>query len=198
MWKQLWQEGRTPWDQGHSSYALQDLVMANELPEGRALVPGAGSGYDLLTLASAKRHCTGLDLSPLAVERFNRLREKVGVPAEWADLVVADFFEWSPAEKFDVIYDYTFLCAIRPERRVEWADRMSQLLSPEGELVTLIFPTAPPHGEDGSPPHLTTPDQVSELLASDFEQICLEKVKRSVPSRMGREWLGRWKLKSAG
>ena len=194
MWERLWEEGRTPWDQGESSKSLQDLVTEGILPSGRALVPGAGAGHDILTLASEDRHCTGLDLSPLAVDRFKRLREERGIPEEWAELVVADFFEWEPGLRFDVIFDYTFLCAIQPELRVIWAERMSRLLAPGGQLVTLIFPTAPPHGEEGSPPFLTTPEQVTQLLVPAFTQLSLAPAKRSVPSREGREWLGRWTL----
>lgn len=40
----------------------------------------------------------------------------------------------------DFIYDYTFLCALEPAVRGEWADKMKSLLAPGGELLTLIFP----------------------------------------------------------
>jgi hypothetical protein len=45
-----------------------------------------------------------------------------------------------PAElgTFDVIYDCTFLCAIQPEMRQQWAAQHAALLKPDGELVTLM------------------------------------------------------------
>lgn len=34
----------------------------------------------------------------------------------------------------------SFFCAIEPEMRLQWASRIRDLLKPDGELVTLIFP----------------------------------------------------------
>ena len=43
-WQAAWEEGRTPWDAGQSAPILPTVL--DTLPNGRALVPGAGSGYD--------------------------------------------------------------------------------------------------------------------------------------------------------
>ena len=53
-----------------------------------------------------------------------------------------DFFEFSPTEgRFDVVFDYTFLCAMPPSLREKWAQKMSKLVKTNtGRLVTLIFP----------------------------------------------------------
>ena len=37
-----------------------------------------------------------------------------------------------------MIYDCTFLCAIQPEMRQQWAAQHAALLKPDGELVTLM------------------------------------------------------------
>ncbi|KAL4944564.1 hypothetical protein BDV06DRAFT_220190 [Aspergillus oleicola] len=57
---------------------------------------------------------------------------------------------------FDLIYDYTFLCALHPTRRPRWAERMAELLRPGGFLVCLEFPMykdpeapGPPWGVNG-------------------------------------------------
>ena len=98
--------------------------------------------------------------------------------------------------RFDLIYDYTFLCAIEPARRAHWRDRVHSLLAPNGELLTLIFPTAPPHGEPGEPPFLLTPKMVQALLEPLFEPIELSPAAESVSSREGREWIGRWRRRA--
>jgi hypothetical protein len=36
------------------------------------------------------------------------------------------------------VYDCTFLCAIDPTRRQEWAKQMSKLIRPGGEIVSLV------------------------------------------------------------
>ncbi len=191
-WQEAWEENRTPWDAGASAPALQKLVDSGELPGGRALVPGAGSGYDVLTLASAERKAVGLDLAPGAQRRFEALRDAEGVPESQAEMVVANFFEWQPDEPFDVIWDYTFLCAIEPEMRTRWVERVDELLAPDGELVTLIFPVVDKDPDDG-PPYALSPQLVRGLVAPRFEPIYLEPVEHSHPGREGKEWLGRWR-----
>ncbi|OKP00315.1 hypothetical protein PENSUB_7772 [Penicillium subrubescens] len=42
--------------------------------------------------------------------------------------------------KFDVIYDYTFLCALHPEQRRQWSASMARVTKPGGLLVCLEFP----------------------------------------------------------
>ncbi|KAG8158513.1 hypothetical protein KVR01_011635 [Diaporthe batatas] len=72
--------------------------------------------------------------------------------------VSGDFFsdDWladAGVEKFDLIFDYTFFCAIPPSSRPKWAARMQQLLArPNGRLVCLEFPTGK-HPSTGGPPH---------------------------------------------
>lgn len=44
---------------GSSSPALLKLLAEDQIPNGRALVPGCGRGYDVITLASATRKAVG-------------------------------------------------------------------------------------------------------------------------------------------
>lgn len=192
-WEDAWREGRTGWDAGGSPPALIELVESGTLPTGRALVPGAGAGYDVLTLASAERAVVGLDLAPTAVERFTALREERGVSETRARVEVADFFAYEPDAPFDLMWDYTFLCAIDPSERRAWADRVDALLAPGGELVTLIFPATekPPRGE--GPPFALPPREVRALLEPRFTPFVFEPVSRSHPGREGMEWIARWR-----
>ena len=163
------------------------------LPTGRALVPGCGAGYDVFTLASDEREVVGLDIAPTAAERFEALRRERGIAAERATIVSADFFAFD-AEPFDLIFDYTFLCALDPSVRPTWAKRVDALLADGGELVTLIFPAVaePPLGQ--GPPFPLHPADVRGLLEPiGFEAIELAPVTRSHPGREGLEHLGRWR-----
>jgi SAM-dependent methyltransferase len=197
-WREAWQEQNTPWDAGSAVPELEMLVEEGALPEGRALIPGCGSGYDVLALAGPDRRALGLDLAEGAAERFRRLRDERGVPAERADIATADFFEFEPDEPFDLVWDYTFLCAIEPEQRERWVERIAEVLKPGGLLVTLIFPVARPgegpvDPDGGGPPYRMTPDLVMNLLAGTFEKIELREARRSHEGRAGKEWVGRWR-----
>lgn len=191
-WQKAWQEGRTPWDAGGSPPILERLVAEGSLPEGRALVPGAGSGYDVLTLASDRRHALGIDLSPIARERFEQLRRERGVSEHCAQLVVHDFFEGDFGSGFDLVWDYTFLCALEPSMRERWLERMHELISPGGELVTLIFPVVDGDPASG-PPYPMSPELVESLVSPRFAREQLVPVSESRPGREGKEWLGRWR-----
>lgn len=195
-WKQAWKEDRTPWDQGASSPVVHDLVKANALPHGRGLVPGAGSGYDVLALASNERRMIGLDLSELAVQRFERLREEAAVDREHAQMHAADFFNFE-APPFNFIWDYTFLCAIEPEQRQAWGERVRTLLKPDGQLFVLVFPTTPIHDDPNRPPYVLSVELVSNILGPDFRLELCEPVQNSRGNRRGREVLARWSAPSS-
>jgi len=190
-WEQAWQEGRTRWDTGQAAPALVHLLEEDLLPKGRALVPGAGAGYDVCAIAAYGYQVLALDLAPTAGKRFEEVRSLSGLTAEQASLQIGDFFSFETDEPFDVIWDYTFLCAIPPELREAWVNKMKELLHDDGELVTLIFPVREDDGE--GPPFAMSPDLVRDLVTPDFEQVYLEPVTCSHPARMGKEWLARWK-----
>ncbi len=191
-WELAWREGRTRWDAGASPPVLASLV-ASHPKVARALVPGCGSGYDVFTLSALAERVIGLDVAPTAAERFEALRRELGVDPARAELRVADFFDFEPDERFDLIWDYTFLCALEPQRRDDWARRVDELLADDGELWTLIFPVDPVPMNPGGPPYPMTPELVHDLLAPRFAALSLEPVVLSHPDRRGKEWLGRWR-----
>ncbi len=193
-WEDAWQQGQARWDAGASPPVLQSLLAARDDDVQRALVPGCGAGYDLLTLAAAANRVIGLDLAPTAAKRFDALRSEHGASANHSEVIVADFFNYQPDARFNLIWDYTFLCAIEPPRRTEWAARMVDLLVPGGELWTLIFPVDPIPMNPGGPPYPMTPKLVQQLLEPAFEQLYLAPVDESHPRRQGKEWLGLWRL----
>lgn len=84
-WATIWRTEETPkFDKLSVSPALQALINSGAIPIGNALVPGCGRGYDVTALASATRHCLGLDIVPeaihLAKDRLKQLLEKVSLP----------------------------------------------------------------------------------------------------------------------
>ncbi len=194
-WEQHWADGHTPWDAGRASPALDDFLSAHSVPEnGRALVAGCGSGYDVLRLATAGYRSVGVDVAPSVTERFHRVIREGGAEAQ-TQLVVGDFFELTPAElggTFDLIWDYTFYCAIDPEKRDAWRDQMARLLSPIGQLVMLLFPVVPGADPSDGPPYPLDPEGVARQLAPRFERVRLERVSHTHPGREGKEWLTVW------
>ncbi|MCR9164250.1 MAG: methyltransferase domain-containing protein [Nannocystaceae bacterium] len=191
-WQAAWEEGRTPWDAGKSAPVLHSIL--DTLPEGRALVPGAGSGYDVLALASEARSVVGLDLSPVAKMKFEEFAQ--GHPhRDRVDFVVGDAFDYSPAEPFNLVWDYTFLCALPPELRPQWLELIDRVLHPDGELAALIFPVKPDADPNEGPPYPMSPELVTKLVSPILVPISVSAVEQSNPGREGKEWLGRYRRK---
>ncbi|KAL5343823.1 S-adenosyl-L-methionine-dependent methyltransferase [Aspergillus crustosus] len=151
------------------------------LKRKRVLVPGCGLGRDVLSLALHGFDAYGLEISPTGVSHAREYAEKElsstpnahyfgekytqteKIERGTAQFLQGDFFD-SEADwvktvgggVFDVVYDYTFLCALHPGLRPQWAKRMAELLRPGGLLICLEFPMykdpalpGPPWGLNG-------------------------------------------------
>ncbi|KAI9026516.1 S-adenosyl-L-methionine-dependent methyltransferase [Phycomyces nitens] len=203
-WEKRWQTGQTGWDQGTVSPALKKLIDEDTdgaiVPrKGRGLVPGCGSGYDVQFLASKDLHMTGIDLSPTCIKRCKELwlcREFMPLDQNHPDAAkcnydfeTGNFFDFEvPDGGYDLAYDYTFLCALEPKMRPQWASRYAEIIRPGGVLIALQYPL---DGHEGGPPYSLTPEIYKELL-SDFKLIYLADAVGH-ESRIGYEKMSVWK-----
>ncbi len=76
--------------------------------------------------------------------------------------------------------------------RPRWAERVGELLAPDGELVTLIFPIVDKDPDDG-PPYALNAELVRGLLEPSFDLVFLEPPSDSHPGREGKECVARWR-----
>ncbi|KAG9454523.1 hypothetical protein H6P81_007427 [Aristolochia fimbriata] len=149
-WDRCWEKGLTPWDVGYAQPVILHLLQSGTLPNGTALIPGCGSGYDVVAIASPERFVVGIDIAENAIKRAKEL--SASLPnANCLEFLKEDFFAWKPAEQFDLIFDYTFFAAVDPSLRPAWGNKVAELLKPDGELITLISPISdhvggPPYG----------------------------------------------------
>ncbi|KAG8862331.1 hypothetical protein FRB96_001910 [Tulasnella sp. 330] len=196
------QQNATPWDAGKSQPPLFDLmrselgkkIQSEHSKESRALVPGCGQGYDAAYLASLGYDTWGVDLSDTAVQ----LAKNTQTLHPKLSFHMLDFFKFEiPDGGFDLVYDYTFFCAIPVELRRGWGDRMRQLVRPEGYLITLVFPIDGPR--TGGPPYSISVDLVDETLNGDGSGgISFEKIHDIIPEvsdegHKDRERIAVWK-----
>ncbi|UNI15892.1 hypothetical protein JDV02_002378 [Purpureocillium takamizusanense] len=239
-WSALWDSDESSlWDRGGPSPALIEFVESGHplLPalvgrHPRALVPGCGKGYDVAMLALHGYEVYGLEISEtgaqvardyIAAELAEPSERNYGDPTQWpkvevgsVKIITGDFFgrDWEDerdGSAFDLIYDYTFLCALLPEMRKDWARRMIQLLSPTGILVCLEFPlykdlaaVGPPWGlrgvhwnllAQGRDGRITEPPEETEEPAGKMRRVAYVKPKRSYESGRGYDMISVWKLK---
>ncbi|KAF8156640.1 S-adenosyl-L-methionine-dependent methyltransferase [Crassisporium funariophilum] len=205
-WDLAWTKGVTPWDRREVQPSLKEALDSGIMKfskEGRALVPGCGSGTDLVYIASTSGLTTlGVEVSETAVRAANE-RLKLGCrhieeskkanPKINASVNIVDFFqlETSDEEKFDLIFDHTFFCAIPPSLRNDWGRQMARLIKPGGYLVTIVFPIIS-YVETG-PPYFLRPDHYDEPLGSNFVKVLDKIPDNSSESHVGKERLIVWK-----
>ena len=193
-WEAAWEARNTPWDAGDSPPALRLLLQRDLVPAGRVLVPGCGTGYDLVTLAREDREVVGLDLSEQARAAFTAAHPDLPGRIVYE---VADFFSYEPAEGFDFVWDYTFFCALDPDRRSHWADTMARLVKPSGLLATLLFPFEDPISDREGPPWPINTALVRGFVEKEFEPLEVSEVERSHTGREGMERLALWRRRAS-
>ncbi|WVQ94377.1 hypothetical protein IAU59_001456 [Kwoniella sp. CBS 9459] len=203
QWEERWQEGRTGWDQSQSHKTLVSFLgsaQADELGvarEGRALVPGCGKGYDVYLLATRGLSAVGLDLAPTGVDAARKwIASQPNTSTGNAEVICQDFFSYNPQEKFDVIYDYTFLCALPPDLHPSWATRLAYLTHASSCLITMMYPLPPTSTGQNPPPWPLTVDRYHELLDKDWVLVWSQDVpheEKRTTGAPGGEKLAVWR-----
>ncbi|KIJ95291.1 hypothetical protein K443DRAFT_683129 [Laccaria amethystina LaAM-08-1] len=197
-WDLAWRENVTPWDAGDVQPSLKEAVESSgiEFPrEGRALVPGCGSGYDVFYFASVLGYDSlGLDGAQTAFDVANKLRElQPASLASKTEFRIEDFFKFkvSDEERFDIVLDHTFFVAIPPYLRISWGRQMAALVKPGGYLITLVYPID--EFIESGPPYFVRPEHYLEPLGSDFVKVLDKIPEKSSPNHVGRERLVVWR-----
>jgi SAM-dependent methyltransferase len=141
-------------------------------------------------LARADREVIGIDLSEKARDAFYAMHDDLPGPVRYE---VTDFFAFEIEGGVDFVWDYTFFCALDPERRGDWAEVIARLLRPGGLLATLIFPFEDPISDREGPPWPINTELVRGFLGTRFDEVHVQPVEQSHPGREGRERLALWR-----
>lgn len=183
FWNTRYKSGQTPWDFGGIPVGLKNFL--SRFPNGgRVLVPGCGSGYEVKAFVDAGYDVTAIDLALAAVVRARRL---VG-PSRANRITLGDFFQQNyPAGSFDIVYERTFLCAILPEQRLAYRDKIARLLKYGGQFIGYFY-YQNTERSDG-PPFGLAWGEGDALFAQHYLLMNDEDATDSLPAFSGRE---RW------
>jgi protein-L-isoaspartate O-methyltransferase len=186
FWDSRYRAGETPWDFHGVPRALMTCLQTMTTP-GRALIPGCGSGYEVRAFHEHGWDVLAIDYSSAAIERARWL---LGSLAE--RVVLADFFTHDfGGQKFDVIYERTFLCSQPPDRWPAYAQRVAELLPPGGKLIGFFLCGH----ENEPPPYPLTEEAARQLFGRKFTRVTDEPALDSLPVFSGRERWQIWELK---
>jgi methyl halide transferase len=102
--------------------------------------------------------------------------------------ILGDLFDPGAVQgRFDWVFEHTFFCAIRPERRGDYVRRVTALLKPGGCLLAIFF-LDPDHDEEG-PPYGCRVEELDALFSARFRLVSERGDLPTYPGREGRELL---------
>ncbi|WP_317195917.1 methyltransferase [Litoribacter ruber] len=178
-WTNRYINNETGWDAGNVTLPIMQYLDQIRDKSLQVLVPGAGNGYE-----AAYAHSIGfknvhiLDFSPVPIENF--IKENPNFPA--SQIHCEDFFEHQ--NKYDLILEQTFFCALLPDQRENYVKKMKSLLNPGGKLVGVLFDKE--FAKQG-PPFGASRDEYQKLFESNFQIQTLEPCYNSIAPRQGHE-----------
>lgn len=198
-WDDAYRGERDGWDMGTPTPVFVDIVERYGMDfrplDGpdfaalgrppRALVPCSGRGYDALLLAENGWDVTAVDFSAEPLRWLHAERTKRGIEMQ---VLQADMFplgEQYPAH-FDLLLEYTCVCAIEPLRRGEFLRFAADTLQPDGILLALLFPV---DGRPGGPPFSIDVEEFKREAGEHFLLKHESTPETSVKPRLGKERL---------
>ncbi|MBD0253854.1 MAG: class I SAM-dependent methyltransferase [Rubrobacter sp.] len=113
-------------------------------PAGEVLELACGTGLWTVKLARHAASITAVDASPEVLE-INRARLREAHPEVPVRYVLADLFDWSPQEAYDVVFFGFWLSHVPPERFAAFWELVRSALRPGGRafFVDSLGPEAP-------------------------------------------------------
>lgn len=132
---QYWYFSQPPWDTGISPPELLEF-MENHKP-GRAIDIGCGTGTNIITLAKAGWHVTGVDFAPRAIKLARQKIKNAGVHAE---VSVNDATKlYGITGPFDFAFDLGCFHGIEKAARLKYLAQLDRILATNGFWLLYAF-----------------------------------------------------------
>ncbi len=206
-WDAAYREEKDGWDMGAPTPVFADLLtrldkdfrslgaphFARLGHPPRVLIPCSGRGYDALLFAARGWDVTAVDFAEEPLQWLRREAAHAGFPVT---ILQEDMFamgESHPAA-YDLILEYTCVCAIDPARRKEFLSFAHAVLRPGGVLMALLFPV---DGRPGGPPFSIDVEEFKREAASSFALLHDSVPHTSVKPRLGKERLLLWQKENS-
>ena len=179
-WDKRYETQETGWDIGEVSAPLKAYIDQLEDKDISVLIPGCGNAWEAeYMLSKGFTNITLVDFSEHAVTSVKqRLSAYVG---KGLTVLCQDFFDLH--QLFDLILEQTFFCALVPELRRYYADKLFNNLQAGGKVAGVLFN----HEFEVNPPFGTTKDVYLDLFEPLFDVEVLDECYNSIASRNGSE-----------
>jgi thiopurine S-methyltransferase len=178
-WENKYKNNLTGWDIGGISLPLKTYFEQITTKDIDILIPGAGNSYEAEYLHT--NSFKSVDVIDIATQPLKNLKARVAsFPKE--NLIQKNFFNHT--KKYDLIVEQTFFCSLHPDARVEYAQKMANLLKKQGKLIGLFFDF---ELTEQGPPFGGSFIEYTKLFTPYFNIKILERCYNSIKPRFGRE-----------
>lgn len=178
-WNDRYLSEDTGWDVGYITTPVKEYIDGLKDKTIKILIPGAGNSYEAEYLF--RNGFENVFVLDIAASPLNNLKKRVpGFPED--HLICKDFFELQG--HYDLILEQTFFCAIDPALRKKYAEKMYDLLQPNGKLVGVLFDDKL---NSDKPPYGGSKEEYISYFRSLFDIRYFEKCYNSILPRAGKE-----------
>lgn len=178
-WDHRYKENKTGWNIGYVSPPIEKYIEQLKDKSTSILIPGAGNSFEAELFWN--KGFTNTFVLDIAKQPLENLKNRVeNFPDE--QLLHHDFFDLN--KKYDLIIEQTFFCALNPDLRKQYVEKMFQLLKPNGKLTGLLFDF--PLTESG-PPFGGSVEEYNAIFSKYFKIKTLQRATNSIKERQGKE-----------
>ena len=132
-------------------------------------VGGGSSGLSGALLAAGYRDLTVLDVSETAL---SLAQSRLGQSAERVTWITADLLAWRPPRRYFVWHDRAVLhFFVDADDRRDYVQTLHEALAPRGYAIIAGFAPTGPEQCSGLPVHRSSPDDILDLLGSEFRAV---------------------------
>ncbi|MFE3847648.1 methyltransferase domain-containing protein [Flavobacterium sp. LB3P45] len=177
-WEAQYKAKLTGWDLGLISPPIKTYIDELENKNSSILIPGCGNSYEAeYLLQKGFTNITVIDIAPTLVGVLkDKFKNNPNI-----QIILGDFFEHK--EKYDLIIEQTFFCALPPIMRQKYVWKMHQLLVDEGKLAGLLFNRT----FEVSPPFGGSKEEYEKLFAVAFDFLKIDVCLNSILPRANSE-----------
>ena len=177
-WDAQWKSNTIGWDLGMPAPPLVSLIDSIKNKDAKILIPGCGNAYEADYLVS--NGFTNITLIDISETACAILKEKF-LNQGAVRVLCEDIFKLE--DKFDVIIEQTFFCALPPSMRQRYVWKMHNLLNANGILAGLLFNRTFEVG----PPFGGSREEYEKLFQTAFHIDQLSTANNSVAPRANTE-----------
>lgn len=181
FWEQRYEHQQTGWDLGMVSPPLKAYFDQLHDKNIRILIPGAGNAHEAIyLLENGFSNITVIDIAPTPIAILQAKCEQE-IEKGKLKLICGDFF--AHKGEYDLVVEQTFFCAINPDLRKKYAEKMATLLALNGKLIGVMFDKM----FEGGPPFGGSATEYQTYFKPLFTSVHLAPCYNSAKPRAGSE-----------